>query len=142
MYGRDYTSFRTDDQYDNYGNAINSTTSESNKFNLNIAIINCQSIVAKKASFHNFLTEHNPDIIAGCESWLTPSIKSAEIFPNNLKIYRRDRSDGYGGVFVACQETLITDEVVHKVNVEAVICTHKTPTTKVFNCLLHLQTTK
>ena len=103
-----------------YYNA-NPHMSESNKSNLNIAIINCQSIIAKKASFHNFLAEHNPDIVAGCESWLTP-IKSAEVFPGNLKIYRRDRSDGYGGVFIACRETLITEEVVHEVNVEVVIC--------------------
>ena len=52
--------------------------------------------MAKKASFHNFLAEHNPDIIAGCESWLTSPIKSAEVFPGNLKIYRQDRSDAYG----------------------------------------------
>ena len=37
--------------------------------NLNIAIINCQSVMAKKACFHNFIAEHNPDIIASCESY-------------------------------------------------------------------------
>ena len=78
----------------------------NNNSNLNIAIINCQSVVAKRACFHNFIAEHNPHIIAGCESWLSSSIQSAEVFPNGLKVYRRDRSDGYGGVFVACKDSL------------------------------------
>ena len=94
----------------------------SDNSNLSVAIIICQSIIAKRACFHNFIAENNPDIVAGCESWLTSSIQSAEVFPNDLKIFRRDRSDGYGGVFIACWETLISEELVHEENIEAVIC--------------------
>ena len=77
--------------------------------------------MAKRACFHNFIAEHNPDIIAGYESWLSPSVQSAEVFPSDLKIYRRDRSDGYGGVFIACHGTLISKELEHEENVQAVI---------------------
>ena len=69
--------------------------------------------MAKKACFHNFIAEHNPDIIAGCESWLSSLIQSAKVFPTGLKTYRRDRSDGYFGVFITCRETLISEELVH-----------------------------
>ena len=74
-----------------------------------MAVINCQSIQAKKASFNNFVAEHCPNIIAGCESWLSPSITSAEVFPSEYIVYRRDRNDGYGGVFIACQSSLISE---------------------------------
>ena len=46
-----------------------------------VAVINCQSLTAKKASFNNFVFEHSPNIITGCESWLSSSVASAEIFP-------------------------------------------------------------
>ena len=89
---------------------------------LAIAIINCQSITAKKASFNHFVSEHQPNVIAGCESWLSLSIASAEIFPTGYLIYRYDRSDGYGGVFVACQNTLTCEQLTFDTNVEIVVC--------------------
>ena len=85
-------------------------------------MINCQSITAKKASFNNFVSEHCPNIIAGCESWLSSSVASAEIFPTGYSIYRRGRSDGYGGVFVACQDTFICERLIVDINVEMVVC--------------------
>ena len=66
--------------------------------------------------------EHHPNIIAGCESWLASSVASAEIFPSEYTIYRRDRSDGYGGVFLACQNTLISEMLILDVSVEVVAC--------------------
>ena len=69
-----------------------------------------------------FIAEHNPHIIADCESWLSYSIQSTEVFPNGLKIYRRDRSDSYGGVFLACKDSLNIEELVHEENREAVVC--------------------
>ena len=89
---------------------------------LSIAIINCQSITAKKASFNHFVSKHQPNIIAGCEWWLSPSIASAEIFPTGYLIYRRDRNDGYGGVFVACQNTLTCEQLTFDTDVEIVVC--------------------
>ncbi|XP_021375383.1 acetylcholine receptor subunit alpha-like [Mizuhopecten yessoensis] len=57
-----------------------------------------------------------PDIVIGTETWLKPSIKSAEIFPSGFKIYRNDRKksdtdkDG-GGVLIAIKDHLISEEV-------------------------------
>ena len=70
--------------------------------------VNCQSLLAKKESFFNLLDTYNPDIIFGTESWLKPDLLSSEVFPAGYSVYRRDRSDGYGGVFVACHEPLIS----------------------------------
>ena len=82
-------------------------------------MINCQSITAKKASFNTFVSEHCPNIIAGCESWLYN-------IPTGYSIYRCDRSDGYGGVFVACQDTLvICERLTIDINVEMVVCSIK-----------------
>ena len=37
-------------------------------------------------------------------------------------IYRCDRSDGYGGVLVACQSTLTCEQLTFDTNVEIVVC--------------------
>ena len=67
---------------------------------LSALVVNCQSLAAKKASFLNLLNSRHPDIVFGCESWLNVSISSSEIFPPNYTVYRQDRADGYGGVFL------------------------------------------
>ena len=50
------------------------------------------------------IVEYAPDIIAGTESWLTPSIYSNEVFPDNYNVFRKDHLDGYGGVFFSCKK--------------------------------------
>ena len=70
--------------------------------------LNCQSLFAKRESFINLIESHTPDIIFGSESWLKPDIMSSEVFPSNYTVYRRDRVDGYGGVFVACHDSLVS----------------------------------
>ena len=67
--------------------------------------LNCQSLRAKKESFLNLINTHCPDIIFGSESWLKDTIYSSEVFPNDYTVYRQDRPDGYGGVFVACRNS-------------------------------------
>ena len=54
----------------------------------------------------NLTDTHNPDIIYGTESWLNPDILSSELFPSGYSVYHHDREDGYGGVFIACQDSL------------------------------------
>ena len=44
----------------------------------------------------------------GNESWLNPNIYSSEVFPPEYNVFRKDRSDGYGGVFIACHNKLTT----------------------------------
>ena len=61
--------------------------------------LNIQSILAKKASFDNLMDDYNPDIVAISETWLSPDIPSHEFFPKGYHTYRKDRVDGYGGVY-------------------------------------------
>lgn len=42
------------------------------------------------------IEQADPSIIMGTETWLNPSISSAEIFPPNYEVIRKDRHDGYG----------------------------------------------
>jgi len=51
-----------------------------------------------------------PDII-GKESWLNPSIYTSEVFPPTYNVYRKDRSDGYGRVFIACHHKLTSSHL-------------------------------
>ena len=90
---------------------------------LSALVVNCQSLVAKKASFLNLLNARHPDIVFRCESWLNASISNSEIFPPNHTVYRQDRADGYGGVFLACRDNLITHEVtLTNTNCELIVC--------------------
>ena len=70
--------------------------------------LNCCSLRSslKKANFLALIDEYNPDIICGCESHLNVSYPSAEIFPNHYNVYRKDRVEGAGGVFVCVQKNL------------------------------------
>ena len=49
-----------------------------------------------------------PDVIFGSESWLSPLIYTNEIFPHNFDVYRCNRDDGFGGVFLACNNKLVS----------------------------------
>ena len=59
----------------------------------------------------NLISIHNPDIIFDTESWLKSDISSSEVFPTGYSVYCHDRIDGYGNVFIACRETLISYEL-------------------------------
>ena len=92
----------------------NSTTnifSVPNKLNLRIMTMNCRSIRDKQSESTALVNYAKPDIIIGTESWLRgikpgkppteSAIKSAEIFPENFKVYRNDRGTLGGGVFLS-----------------------------------------
>ena len=80
----------------------NSTSRIRKDLPLRTVIINCQSIVGKKAHLNNLITASQADIVIGTESWLDPRISSAEIFPSGFKVFRKDRASGTkgGGVFI------------------------------------------
>ena len=61
-------------------------------------LINIQSIIAKKEALWELLDTQTPDIIIGCETWVTPNIFDNKIIPPTYKLYHTDRTDGYGGV--------------------------------------------
>ena len=69
---------------------------------LKILSLNCCSLQSsgKRANLLVLIAEHNPDIICGCESHLDSSYCSAEIFPSNYIILRKDQLEGAGGVFL------------------------------------------
>ena len=73
--------------------------------------LNCQSLLPKRESFMNLINTYHPDIICGTESWLNSNIFSSEVFSSGYNVYRKDCADGYGGVFVACHQSLISRAV-------------------------------
>ena len=76
---------------------------------LSLILLNFQSVMSKKESFWEILDSCSPDIVVGCETWLTPLILNNEIIPNNYNLYRTDRSDGYGGVLIGVNANLISE---------------------------------
>ena len=50
--------------------------------------------------------KHSPDIIIGCESQIDNLYSSAEIFPPGYCVFRKDRCEGAGGVFICIKEHL------------------------------------
>ena len=95
---------------------------KSNSSPLKLLILNCQSVLAKKPSFLNLINENDPDLIAGTESWLSETVHNNEIFPSTYFVYRRDRADGYGGVFLACKSNFISEEIALSTSCEIVTC--------------------
>ena len=77
---------------------------------LRAIIVNCQSVKNKKAQLHALINGSAPDIVFGTESWLTPDISNSEIFPENYTVYRKDRPDGHGGVFIMIENKYISSE--------------------------------
>ena len=91
-----------------YVKSLNSFSDSS----LKLMLINIQSIISKKEVFWELLGNYSPDIIAGCEIWLTSLILDNEIIPdNNYKLYRKDRKDGYGGVLLGIKSNLFSTPV-------------------------------
>jgi len=80
--------------------------------------------VSKKESFQNLINTHSPDVIFGTESWLKSDVKVSEVFSNGYVVYRKDRDDGYGGVFVACRETLATSDIQLTISSSELVACH------------------
>jgi hypothetical protein len=90
---------------------------------LKIITLNFQSLKNKTIKFREIVESEAPDIIFGSESWLTSEHSTAEYFPSNLTVYRRDREDGYGGVFIAHSCTInSTRETELETDCELVVC--------------------
>jgi hypothetical protein len=82
---------------------------------LKIAVINFQSIKAKREAFHMYIETHSPDIIIGTESWMDECVNNNEIFPPEFSAVRKDRNSRGGGVFVATRKNIIT---VHQMELD------------------------
>ena len=94
----------------NFRNVSSTLNTRNNNDNiaLILAVINCH---AKKPLFDNFVSVYKPDIIAGTESWLRLDIQNSEIFCDDYQVFRHDRSDGFGGVFLACNKIYSWNEI-------------------------------
>ena len=107
---------------DDKSSDINKSSTISNQFLLKGIVLNCQSIQAKKPAFHAMVHQYHPDFIVGTESWLTADILNNEIFPHGYNIYRKDRPDGYGGVFFACRDNILCRQLSLNTTCEIVAC--------------------
>ena len=83
-------------------------------------LINLQSITSKKEVFWEVLEIYSPNIITGCETWVTYSILDNEVIPRNYKLYRKDRKDGYGSVLIGIKSNLLTKLI--DINTSCEIC--------------------
>jgi len=66
--------------------------------------------------------EHKPDIIAISETWLKPEVLSSEFLSSNYNIFRKDRPDGYGGILIACRNSLNCHHLDINFDTEAIAC--------------------
>lgn len=58
-----------------------------------------------------------PHIIIATETWLSPSISSAELESDGFNVYRRDRKTGAGGgVLIAVNNKISSSEYYHSEN--------------------------
>ena len=89
---------------------------------ITVAVMNCQSIKNKKVAFSVFVDEHKLNIIIGSESWISPAVYSSELFPANYIVFRKDREDGYGGVFILCSRRLFSENLPLTTTYEVVVC--------------------
>lgn len=80
------------------------------KTNLRVLTINCQSLRNKRADLEATINYAKPDIICGCESWLSSDINSSEVFPDGYVAYRKDRrtTTTGGGVFILVRQDVIS----------------------------------
>ena len=74
-------------------------------------MVNCRSIVGKKAQMLNLLDATQADVIIGTESWLTSMIPDSEICPPGYTMFRKDRDNGTGGgVFILISSELVATD--------------------------------
>jgi len=56
------------------------------------------------------------------ETWLSPEVYNNEFFPNGFHVFRKDRADGYGGVFLACWDSITCQELTFDTISKAAVC--------------------
>ena len=90
------------------------------KSNLRILNVNCQKLIGKHGELEAALQYIKPDIVFGTESWLhgikpgkppaQGSVGSQEIFPSDYNVFRNDRNQCGGGVFILTHKNLVVEE--------------------------------
>jgi len=90
------------------------------KENLDILVINFQSVKNKRTELHNIISSCAPDIIIGTETHTNSTFNNAEILPANVpaehiyQTFRKDRKEliekGGGGVLIMVRPELAAEE--------------------------------
>ena len=75
-------------------------------------LVNFQSVRNKEIDLNILLLQYAPDVVFGCETWLTSQDSSSEFFPKNYTVYRTDRDSRGGGVLIAVNTRLRSWESV------------------------------
>ena len=95
-----------------------STRPGNESANLRTLTINFESVHCKRAEFWCLLNAVKSDVILGCETWLKLRIAEGEIFLPGFNLYRKDRSDGYGGVLIGVHSSLNSHRIDIYTNAE------------------------
>jgi hypothetical protein len=76
---------------------------------IKINILNCRSIrsTEKRSRLQTLIASTEPDILFGTESHLGPDYTNAETFDPNYNVFRKDRKEGGGGVFLLIKHSFI-----------------------------------
>jgi len=116
-----------DDHLNNYNDNLSDdcvlNPSNSNLTKIKIPSLNCCGLRSsgKRANFIALVDENNPDIICGCESHLDSQYYSAEIFCSTYTVFRKDREEGGGGVFLCIRDGLsVTEQPELSANAEII----------------------
>ena len=80
--------------------------------------------MGKKSVLDNLIYQFKPDIV-GTEAWLKPTIFTNETFSSCFEVFRRDRPDGYGGVFLACSKDFCWQSIPIKSSCDAEVVAFK-----------------
>ena len=93
------------------------------KQNFRVLLTNCQSVRNKRSALQESTDYIKPDVILGCESWLSSEHSNAEIFPDgyHTNVFRKDRNKNGGGVFIAAHDSLTISEVSNQENNSEII---------------------
>jgi hypothetical protein len=87
---------------------------------LTAIIVNTQSIKSKTEMIWEVIDTRKPEIVVVSETWLNNNIHNSEVLPTHYEVYRKDRKDGYGGVLIAVNNTLISQDLEIKSDCEIV----------------------
>ena len=74
--------------------------------NVNFLLWNAHSLGKQISKFQSYIYATDHDIIAITETWMSESIYSNEILPNNYNIIRKDRDTRGGGVLLAVKNII------------------------------------
>jgi len=80
---------------------------------LNIAILNCRSLLSKVLFLNLFIDIHNCDLLFLSKTWLCEKTTSSSLSIPGFQVYRKDRSGGRraGGVMILVKNNLPSCQV-------------------------------